>query len=124
VCVRKTLTFDGFKQYIQKKNDVNSKLAPFYNKYLFRKLKLGSYARRQITEARMLSRFEKMFGSPDKTIITVGDFEQRKHMKYKEPVKGKGFRTLFRKAGYDVYLVDEFRTSCRCSCCGGESSAI
>jgi hypothetical protein len=32
-------------------------------------------------------------------------------------VKGKGFRTLFRKAGYKVYLVDEFRMSCRCSHC-------
>ena len=41
-------------------------------------------------------------------------------VKFKEPVKGKGFRTLFRKAGYGVYLVDEFRTSCRCSACGGE----
>ena len=42
-------------------------------------------------------------------------------MKYLEPTKGKGFRDLFRKYGYDVYLVDEFRTSCRCSKCeGGE----
>ena len=38
--------------------------------------------------------------------------------KYKEPVKGKGFRNIFRKAGYQVYLVDEFRTSCRCNYCG------
>ena len=45
---------------------------------------------------------------------------QRKHRKFKEPVKGKGFRTLFRKNGYDLYLVDEFRTSCKCSYCGGE----
>ncbi len=35
--------------------------------------------RRLITEARLLSRFKKLFGGP---------------------VKGKGFRTLFRKAGY------------------------
>jgi transposase len=42
-------------------------------------------------------------------------------MKYKEPTKGKGIRTLFRKNGYKVFLVDEFRTSCKCSKCeGGE----
>lgn len=41
-------------------------------------------------------------------------------MKYKEPIKGKGMRTLFRKNGYDVYLVDEFRTSCKCSSCEGD----
>jgi hypothetical protein len=117
---RKTTGFAKFKAYIQKKNELNARLAPFYNAYIFRKLKLGSYMRRQITEARLLARFNKLFGGPDETIITIGDFEQRKHRKYKEPVKGKGFRTLFRKAGYGVYLVDEFRTSCRCSACSGE----
>ena len=50
----------------------------------------------------------------------IGDFEQRQRRKFKEPIKGKDFRTLFRKAGYEVYLVDEFRTSCRCSACHGE----
>ena len=33
----------------------------------------------------------------------------------KELTKGKGFRNLFRQNCYKVYLVDEFRTSCRCS---------
>ena len=117
---RKTTDFTKFKAYIQKKNELNARLAPFYNAYIFRKLKLGSYMRRQITEARLLSRFKKLFGGPEETVIAIGDFEQRKHRKFKEPVKGKGFRTLFRKAGYGVYLVDEFRTSCRCSACGGE----
>jgi transposase len=60
------------------------------------------------------------FHATEETIVAIGDFEQRKHRRYKEPVKGKGFRSLFRKAGYGVYLVDEFRTSCRCSACGGE----
>ena len=76
--------------------------------------------RRQITEARLLARFKKLFGGPEETIVAIGDFDQCKHRKFKEPIKGKGFRTLFRKAGYGVYLVDEFRTSCRCSACGGE----
>ena len=117
---RKTTDFTKFKAYIQKKNELNARLAPFYNAYIFRKLKLGGYMRRQITEARLLARFKKLFSGPDETIVAVGDFEQRKHRKYNEPIKGKGFRTLFRKAGYGVYLVDEFRTSCRCSACGGE----
>jgi hypothetical protein len=117
---RKTMDFVKFKTFIQKKNELNARLAPFYNEYIFRKLKLGSYMRRQITEARLLARFKKLFGGPEGTIIAIGDFEQRKHRKYKEPIKGKGFRTLFRKVGYSVYLVDEFRTSCRCSACEGE----
>eukprot|EP00963_Diacronema_lutheri_P013002 scaffold2167_cov363-Pavlova_lutheri.AAC.22 len=117
---RKTIDFERFKAYIQKKNEINARLAPFYTGYIFWKLRLGSYMRRQITEACLLARFEKLFGGPEETIITIGDFEQRKHRKYKEPIKGKGLRTLFRKAGYSLYLVDEFRTSCRCSACGGK----
>ena len=67
----------------------------------------------------MLSRFEKAFGTGKDAVICIGDWEQKQHKKFKEPVKGKGFRTLFRKNGYGVYLVDEFRKSCRCSGCGG-----
>eukprot|EP00835_Amoeboradix_gromovi_P005779 NODE_583_length_6431_cov_0.491788.p2 type:complete len:247 gc:universal NODE_583_length_6431_cov_0.491788:3943-3203(-) len=114
---KKTLNFKAFKVYLKHKNALNIRLAPFYNKYLFRKLKLGSCSRRQMTEARMLKRFENLFGSPQEAVICIGDWEQKQHRKFKEPVKGKGFRTLFSKAGYKVYLVDEFRTSCRCSAC-------
>ena len=59
--------------------------------------------------------FEKLFGSPQEAVVCIGGWEQKQHRKFKEPVKGKGFRTLFRKAGYKVFLVDEFRTSRRCS---------
>ena len=76
--------------------------------------------RRQITEARMLKRFEQLFSPPDKVVICIGDWEQRQHRKFSVPVKGKGFRTLFRKAGYNVFLVDEFRTSRRCSAYSSE----
>ena len=34
-------------------------------------------------------------------------------------VKGKGFRKLFKNNGYQIYLIDEFRTSqlcCHCHC--------
>ena len=40
-------------------------------------------------------------------------------MKYKEPIKGEGMITLFGKWGYETYLVDEFRTSCKCCNCNG-----
>ena len=67
----------------------------------------------------MVNRFQSQFGNPEDTIICFGDYEQRKHMKYKEPIKGRGIRTLFKKNGYKTYLVDEFRTSCKCSKCEG-----
>ena len=60
------------------------------------------------------NRFEERFGGPETTLIGMGDFEQKTQMKFKEPVKAKGFRNLLRKRGYEVFLVDEFRTICRC----------
>ena len=40
-------------------------------------------------------------------------------MKFLEPTKGVGMRKLFTRAGYEVLLVDEFRTSCTCYGCQG-----
>ena len=40
---RKTLIIKDFKEYIKKKSEINNKLYKFYEKYLFRKLKLNGY---------------------------------------------------------------------------------
>ncbi|CAM6057993.1 unnamed protein product [Sphagnum tenellum] len=65
----------------------------------------------------MIREFKEKFGSGEEVVVAIGDWEQRQHRKFKESTKGKGFRTLLHKASYDVYLVNEFRTSCRCSHC-------
>lgn len=117
---RKSLQVDVFKQYLSKKNEVNSKLLSFYEGRIFRKLKWNAFMNRKRSEHKMLHRFRFTFGTPEEVVIGFGDWEQRKQMRFKEPTKGKGMRTLFRKAGYEVYLVDEFRTSCRCHRCEGE----
>jgi len=119
---RKTLTIKDFKEYIQKKSEINNKLYKFYEKYIFRKLKLNGYINRKKHEQKMINNFKKIFGKPEDVIICAGDFEQKQGMKYgKEPVKGKGIRRIFRDNGYKLYLVDEFRTSCMCSICKEET---
>ena len=75
---------------------------------------------RKNNEQKMINNFKKIFGKPEDVIICGGDFEQKQHMKYKEPTKGIGMRKLFRQNNYKVYLVDEFRTSCMCSICKTE----
>jgi hypothetical protein len=114
---KKTLDITKFKEYIQKKSEINGLLFPFYEKYIFRKLRLQSYRNTKKSEQKMLNNFKRIFGSEKDVIVCFGDYEQKKHMKFKEATKGKGMRTLFRKAGFQTYLVDEFRTSCRCSKC-------
>jgi len=117
---KKTLDFQSFLRYVTKKNELNSILLPYYKNELFRKMKFHSKINTTRSEDKMINRFKEKFGTPENVVIGFGDWEQKQQMKYKEPTKGIGMRKLFRKAGYKVYLVDEFRTSCRCYACGGE----
>jgi hypothetical protein len=114
---RKKLDITKFKEYLQAKNRINHTLFGFYRKELFRKLKFGRHINTKRNEQKMINQFKKTFGNPDEVVICIGDWEQRKQMKYKEPTLGKEMRTLFRKNNYQVFLVDEFRTSCKCSNC-------
>ena len=114
---RKSLNITKFKEYIQKKSEINGLLFAFYEKYIFRKLRLQSYRNTKKSEQKMLNNFKRIFGNEKDVVVCFGDYEQKQHMKFKEATKGKGMRTLFRKAGFQTYLVDEFRTSCRCSKC-------
>ena len=116
---RKTLCIDKFKSYITEKNRINHILFDFYSKHLFRKLKFGRHINIKRNEQKIMSDFKKMYGNPNEVVICIGDWEQRKQMKYKEPTLGIGMRSLLRKNKYKVYLVDEFRTSCKCSNCDG-----
>ena len=116
---RKTLQIDKFKTYVNEKNRINIILFGFYAKHLFRKLKFGKHINIKRNEQQMISNFRKMYGNPDEVVICIGDWEQRQQMKYKEPTLGIGMRSLLRKNKYNVYLVDEFRTSCKCSNCDG-----
>ena len=116
---RKSLQITKYKEYLQEKNRINHILFRFYRKELFRKLKFGKYINIKRNEQKMISDFKKTYGNPENVVICIGDWEQRKQMKYKEPTLGIGMRTLFRKNNYDVFLVDEFRSSCKCSKCDG-----
>lgn len=116
----KTLNFDGYRAYLAKKNEINAKLFEFYENEVYRRMRWNAYINMSRSEQRMLNKFEAKFGSPDEVVIAFGDWEQLHQMKFKQPTKGKGFRKLFRKQGYEVFLVDEFRTSCMCYACGDE----
>ena len=116
---RKTLNIVKFKEYLQAKNRINHILFGFYHRELFRKLKFGRYINTKRNEQKLINNFKKMFGNPEDVVICIGDWEQKKQMKFKEPTLGIGMRTLFRKNNYKVFLVDEFRSSCKCSNCNG-----
>ncbi len=69
---------------------MNVRLAPFYQDYTFRRMKMLSFIGRQRTEAKMIREFKEKFGSGEEVVVAIGDWEQRQHRKFKEPTKGKG----------------------------------
>jgi len=87
-----------------------------------RKQRLNGYFNRYRSESRLLEQLEAKFGAPKDVVIGIGDWEQWQHRKFKEPVKGKGFRQTLRRGGYRVFLVDEHRTSLQCSLCQEENA--
>ena len=116
----KTIDFEKFREYIRVKCIVNLGLKQFYEREIWRKFRLSVFVKTKQTESRMIENFKKKFGEGSEIVLAFGDWSQKKQMKFKEPTKGKSFRTLFRKAGYSVFLVDEFRTSKMCSHCQNE----
>ncbi|MEB3202793.1 MAG: hypothetical protein VKK05_08285 [Synechococcus sp.] len=116
----KTVSFAKFQEYIKLRNAIYQKVHSFYEQKVFLRLKWYSFINRKRTEQRMINHFQSIYGKPEDAVVFFGDYEQFKHRKYREPVIGKGLRTIFRKAGYTVILVDEFRTSCTCFACNGE----
>ena len=122
----KTADIEKFKTYLTQKLRFNQALRPFYSQYHFRKNRFNTFIDTQKSERTFMKNFKDKFvgkdGSPSDIVIAFGDWSQLHHRKYKEPVKGKGFRTMFRRNGYDVFLVDEHRSSVQCSDCCDESA--
>jgi len=118
----KTVNIKKFKQYLRAKFLFNSQLAPFYRHYHFRKDRFNTFIDTQKSERAFLNKFRRTFGTPTDTVVAFGDWEQRQHRKYKEPTKGKGFRQMLRRDGYDVFLVDEHKSSVQCSSCCSPSA--
>ncbi len=117
----KTTNYEKFFNYIVEKNKVNKELYNHYEKYIFRKLKLNRFTNTQKSEEKMINNFKNKFGNPEETIFIMGDYDRGDyHRKGKEPTILKRFRSIFKNAKYETYLINEFRTSKICSCCNGE----
>jgi hypothetical protein len=115
----RTYHFQRFIQYLGFKNHLNSKLRPFYRQTSFRRQRLAQYSKGQQIEMKLLKEFKEKFhpnAAPQDVLVAIGDWEQSIH-RFHEPTKGKGLRKVFEKAGYHVFLIDEYRTSKMCSKC-------
>ena len=117
----KSCNYDKFKLYCIEKNKLNYQLYSHYEQNCFRKFKLNAFTNTQKSESKMIKNFKNKYGIPEDTIFVMGDYDKGNYnMKGKEPVICKKFRRIFRNAGYNTYLINEFKTSKLCNCCHNE----
>jgi len=106
----KSCIYENVKKYIKLKNIINANIQEYYEGPLHRKLKWYSYINIQKNEAKMINEFKKIYGPPEKAVIFMGDYGGG-NLRNCEPTKGKGLRKTFKRAGYSLFLVDEYNTS-------------
>jgi hypothetical protein len=116
----RTVDYNKFIDYCKKKNEINRILYEHYSNKLFRKLKFNRYINTQKSESKMIKNFQKKYGKPENCLIVYGDYDKKEHMKGKEPIISKRMKKIFRKNKYDLYLINEFRTSKLCNKCCSE----
>ena len=114
----KSLNENYFITYLRHKIYYMKILDEFYNHDTlnYRRLRFNTYINTQRSEARMVNRIKTIYGPPNETILVVGDGSNG-HKKYKDPVKWIGLRKMLRKYGYEVLLINEFRTTMLCHKC-------
>jgi len=115
----KTVNYNKFKDYLIKKNKLNTELRDFYNKEIYRKMKWRQFVYTKKSEDRFLNKIEETFGN--NISIAYGDWSRTTQMKHFIPTKGIGMRKLIAKR-YETYAINEYRTSKLCNCCHNDLS--
>jgi hypothetical protein len=111
---KKTLNVVAFNLYLKEFFERLKQDESFYQRKVFRKQRFKSFIFTRRSELKFTNKVKETFGE-DSTIL-IGDYSVAS-MKYQSPRKGVGFRNMFKKAGFHVFLVNEFLTSSICPIC-------
>ncbi|KAG1594451.1 hypothetical protein G6F48_001356 [Rhizopus delemar] len=127
-----TVNKDKFVEYLQERAKVIPVMKAYYlnedrpaaedqgaGDFLpFRKMKLSSFINQQQADKRLVKKLRERFGND--AILILGNWSAG-NVKYHGPIRGVGMKRMLAKEGFQVYLLDEFRTSSLCpSCQNGE----
>ena len=86
---------------------------------MFRQLRFYAWINTRRSENNIISDFTTTIGGKEDVLICCGDWSATKNLPGWQPgPKGANTRAMFRRHGFDVVLIDEFRTSITCSVCG------
>ncbi|KAJ2544088.1 hypothetical protein IWW35_005434, partial [Coemansia sp. RSA 1878] len=140
-CVKPGLEL--FKEYLEARAQVADKLTRFYNETytvhptsthpihkdkpkaevraypLHRKLRLSAYVNQKQADQRLINKLRKEFGP--NAVIIIGDWSAPMN-RFHEPIRGKSWRELLKRGGFEVYLIKEYLTSKTCPNCYGQLS--
>ncbi|KAJ3213506.1 hypothetical protein HK099_007354, partial [Clydaea vesicula] len=94
----------------------------FYGKRIFRKLRFNAFINTKKSEEKFIKKSKGSYGDGRQTTVIIGDWDSGgKALIGQVTTKGKGFREMFRRGGFDVLLLDEYKTSKVCRGCSGET---
>ncbi|KAJ1858201.1 hypothetical protein LPJ76_001162 [Coemansia sp. RSA 638] len=119
---------DLLKEYLTARAEVAIKLTRHCNKTmcpqrvgattpevpLHCNLRLSVYVNRQRADQLLIKRLRERFSQD--VVFILGNWGAPM-AKFHEPIRGKGWRTLLKRAGFTVYLIDEYLTSKTCPIC-------
>ncbi|RCH90983.1 hypothetical protein CU097_005823 [Rhizopus azygosporus] len=72
----------------------------------------------QCADQKLIQDLRAKFG--EDAVFVMGNWSAP-HARYHEPIRGLGFRRLLKKHGFQVFLIDEYKTSRCCPTCHNES---
>ncbi|KAI9319078.1 hypothetical protein BX666DRAFT_1922952, partial [Dichotomocladium elegans] len=92
---------------------------PVHNKYGRAKSDWGKRRARKMhpykqADARLVRTLRRRFGKD--TVLVMGNWSAP-IARFHEPIRGNGWRDIFKRHGFKVYLIDECRTSVSCPEC-------
>lgn len=110
-----------FRNYLREKIRTNRILYRHYGQPIYRKLQMNTYINTQKSESKMIANFRRLIGPPEKVIIVFGDYDKKDTMAGSEPHISKRLRWLLMINGYEIYKINEYKTSKLCNKCCHEN---
>jgi hypothetical protein len=119
----RTTDVERYKDWIRVKSYVTMLTSKHWSKPVFARLRFNAKVNKRRSEDVFVTKFGEMFGKPETTKhIAIGDWSKTTcHLKNSAPTPQKGLHAMFRRHGYNTWLIGEQYTSKRCSvCCSGD----
>lgn len=114
---RRSMNLDKFKNYVKHKLEFMIKIEDLYSKDIWNKLSWRSFIRNQQVKEDIVKTFKDKVNSD--SVLLFGDWSHKNRINLKNncPSMGLSILRLLKKHYPNLYLIDEYRTSCICSNC-------